>query len=210
MDPLSYRPISINTPFSKLLEKCLHKQITAYAESRGIHTLLQFGFRSKFSAQDAILYFIEKIQSEIEIGNIVHAVLLDLSKALDSLSHQILLKKLESLHFSPSATQIVESFSTGRLQQVSVNGVLSEWIELKQGVPQGTVVGPLFFNLYVNDLPELISRPAPILQYADDCLVLCRDKKFEIALEILRDNVYKLEEYFCLNKLNINGSKTDS
>ena len=160
------------------LEKCLHKQITAYAESRGILTPFQFGFRSKVSAQDAILYFIETIQHEIEIGNIVHAVLLDLSKAFDSLSHQILLKKLESLHFSPSsATQIVESFLTGRLQQVSLNGVLSEWIELKQGVPQGTVAGPLFFNLYVNDLPELISTPAHILQYADDCLVFCSDKK---------------------------------
>ena len=176
MDSLNYRPISITTPFSKILEKCLHKQPTAYAESRGILTPLQFGFRSKVSAQDAILYFIETIQHEIEIRNIVHAVLLDLFKAFDSLSHQVLLKKLESLHFSPSATKIVESFLTGRLQQVSVNGVLSEWIELKQDVPEGTVVGPLFFNLYVNDLPELISRPAHILQCADDCLVFCSDK----------------------------------
>ena len=163
----------------------------------------------KVSAHDAILYFIETIQHEIEIGNIVHAVLLDLSKAFDSLSQQILLQKLKSLHFSPSATQIVESFLTGRLQQVSVNGVLSEWIELKQSVPQGTVVGPLSFNLYVNDLPELISRPAHILQYADNCLVFCSDKKSETALEILQDNIYKLEEYFCLNKLNLNGSKTE-
>ena len=188
LDPLNYRPISITTPFSKIPK---------------------FGFRSKVSAQDAILYFIETTQHEIEIGNIVHAVLLDLSKTFDSLSHQILLKKLESLHFSPSATQIVESFLTGRLQQNSVNGVLSEWIELKQGVPQGTVVGPLFFNLYVNDLPELISRPAHILQYADDCLVFSSDKKTETALEILQDNIYKLEEYLCLNRLNLNGSKTE-
>ena len=170
-DPLNYRPISITTPFSKSLEKCQYKQITAHPESRGILTPLQFGFRSKDSAQDAILYFIETIQHEIEIRNIVNAVLLDLSKAFDSLSHQILLKKLQSLQFSPSATQIVESFLTGRLQQVILNGVLSEWIELTQGVPQGTVIGPLFFNLYVNELPELISKPAHIRQYADDCLV---------------------------------------
>ena len=90
-----------------------------------------------------------------------------------------------------------------------MNGALSEWIELKQGVPQGTVVGPLFFNIYVNDLPELISRPAHLIQYADDCLVFCSDKKSEIALEILQDNVYKLEGYFCLNKLNLNRSKTE-
>ena len=132
-------------------------------------TPLQFGFRSKVAAQDAILCFIETIQYEIEIDNTVHAVLLVISKAFDSLSHQILLKKLQSLHFSPSAIQIVESFFSGRLQQVSVSGVQTEWIELKQGVPQGTVIGPLFFNLYVNDLPELMSETDHILQFADDC-----------------------------------------
>ena len=63
LDPINYRPISITTPFSKILEKCLHKQITAYAENRGMLTLLQFGFRSNVSAQDAILYFIETIHT---------------------------------------------------------------------------------------------------------------------------------------------------
>ena len=95
------------------------------------------------------------------------------------------------------------------MQQVIENGVISEWIELKQGVPQGTVMGPLFFNLYVNDLPEFISKPAHILQYADDCLVFYSDKKPEIALEVLQDTIYKLEEYFCLNKLNLDGNETE-
>ena len=67
----------------------------------------------------------------------------------------------------------------------------SEWIELKQGVPQGTVIGPLFSNLYVNDLPELMSETAHILQYADDCLTLCSDKKSDTALEVLPDNLYE-------------------
>ena len=79
-----------------------------------------------------LFVFFKTIQQEIENGNIVHAAPLDLSKAFDSLSHQILLKKLQSLHFSPSALQTVENCLTGRLQQVSANGVLSEWIESKQ------------------------------------------------------------------------------
>ena len=163
-------------------------------------------FDRKF-LQDAILYFIETIQYEIEFGNIVHAVLLDLSKATDSLPQQIVPKKLQSLHFSPSAIQIVENFLTVRLQQVSVNGVKSKWIDLKPGALQKTVEEPLFFNLYVNDLPELMSKTAHILQYADDCLIFCSDRKSETAHEVLQDNLYKLEEYFCLNKLNLNGEK---
>ena len=90
------------------------------------------------------MYFIETILHAIEIGNFVQAVQLDPSKAFDSLSHPDLLKKLQSLPFSHSAIQIVENFLTGRLQQVSVLGVLSERIELKQGVPYGTVIGPFF------------------------------------------------------------------
>ena len=103
----------------------------------------------------------------------------------------------------------MESFSTGRLQQVSLNCVQSELIELKQGFPQGTVIWPLFFNLYVNDLTKLMRKTAHILQYADDCLIFCSDKKSETALEVLQDNFYKLEEYFCLNKLNSNANKTE-
>ena len=86
LDPIKCRPISITTPFSKIFEKCLHKQISAYAENCGILTPLQFGFRSKVSARNAILYFIETVQYEIEIGNIICADLLDLTKAFDSLS----------------------------------------------------------------------------------------------------------------------------
>ena len=80
-------------------------------------------------------------------------------------------QKIRSFHFLPSAVYIVESFLIGRLQQVSVNCILSERIELKQGIPRGTVIRPLFFKLYVNDLPELTSKTAHISQYADDCLV---------------------------------------
>ena len=92
---------------------------------------------------------------------------------------------------------------------MSVNGVPTEWIELKQGVPQGTVIVPLIFNRYVNDLPELMSETAHILLYADGCLIFCSDKKSETALEVLKDYSYRLEGYFCLNKLNLNASKTE-
>ena len=117
--------------------------------------------------------------------------------------------KLKSLNFSSSAICFIKSFLSDRLQQVSVNGVKSDWIELKQGVPQGTILGPLLFNLYVNDLTEQITDDARIIQYADDCLLYCSHQDSEIALQHLQANIVKLENYFSVHRLNLNGSKTE-
>ena len=116
---------------------------------------------------------LKQSNSKLELLKIVYAVLFDLSKAFDSPSNQIFLGKFQSLHFLPSEIRIVEGFLTGRLHHVSVNGVQSEWMELKQGVSQGTVIGPLIFNLNLNDLPKHMSEAAHKLQYADDCLAFC-------------------------------------
>ena len=199
----------MTTSFSKFLERTIHRQITMYVEINRILTPFQFGFRSGVSSQDAILYFIETLlRHGIEIGNLVHAVLLDLSKAFDS-SHEILLKKLKSLNFSHSAIQCIERFLTKRLQEVTVNGIVSDWIELKQAVPQGSVLGPLLFNLYVYDLSNQISEDAHIIQYADDCLVYCSDSESEIAPNRSQENIVKLDNYFTCNRLNLNDSKTE-
>ena len=167
LDPKNYRPISITTMFSKILEKCIHRQITAYIEEQNL-VPLHFGFRKKVSVEDAVLFFTESVQQEIQDGRIVHAVLLDLSKAFDSLSHEILLYKLKSLSFSFAAISSIKIFLSDRLQQVPLNGVKSDWIELKQGFPQGTILGPLPLNLYVNDLTGQITAVARIIQYVDD------------------------------------------
>ena len=155
------------------------------------------------------MFFTVSVQQEIQDGKIVHAVLLDLSKAFDSLSHKIFLSKLKSLGFSSSAINFIKSFLSDRLQQVSLNGVKSDWIELKQGVPQGTILGPLLFTLYVNDLTEQITEDARIIQYADDCLLFCSHQDPDIALQCLQTNILKLESYFKSQRLNLNGSKTE-
>ena len=171
---------------------------------------LQFGFRKKVSVEDAALFFTESVQQEIQYGEIVHAVLLDLSKAFGSLSREILSSKLKSLGFSSSAISFIKSFLSDRLQQVSLNGVKLDWIELKQ-VPQGTILGPVLFNLYVNDLtgPGQITEDARIIQYADDCLLFCSHQDPHIALQCLQINILKLECYFKSHRLNLNGSKTE-
>ena len=90
-----------------------------------------------------------------------------------------------------------------------MNGVKVDWIELKQGVPQGTILGPLLFNLYVNDLTGQITEDARIIQYADDCLLFCSHQDPDIALQCLQTIFLKLESYFKSHRLNLNGSKTE-
>ena len=125
----------------------------------------------------------------------VHAVFLDLSKDFDSLSQRIFHKKLKTLNFSHSCTECIESFLTKRLQQGTVNGIVSDWMDLKQGVPQGTVLGPLLFNLYVNGFSNQISEKAQITQYDDDCMPYCSDSESEIAVHRLHKNLVELENY---------------
>ena len=135
---------------------------------------------------------------------------MDFSKALESLSHEILLKKLNLLNFSHSATECIESFSTKRLQQqVTVNGMFSDWIELQQGVPQGTMLRPLLFNLYVKGLSNQFNENAHIIQSADGCLLYGSDSELEIALNRLQENGVKLQKYFAFNRLNLNDSQTE-
>ena len=142
-------------------------------------------------------------------GDEMSVTLLDLSEAFDSLSHEILLSKLKSLSFLSSAISFIKSFLSDRLQQVSLKGVKSDWIELKQGVPQGTILGPLLFNLYVNDLTGQITEDARIIQYADDCWLFCSHQDPYIALQCLQTIILKRESYFRSHRINLNGSKTE-
>ena len=128
-------------------------------------TPFQFGFRKNISTQDALVYVTENIRNQIDSKKIVHAALLDLSKAFDSISHEVLIEKMLSFGFSNGANALIASFLNKRIQRINVNGIFPDWIEIKRGVPQG----PLLFNLYVNDIQERLYEGCTLIQYADDC-----------------------------------------
>ena len=155
----------------------------------------QFGFRSKFFTSDALLFPTEKIRYEVDNDRHVSAALLDLSKAFDSLSHEYLLTKLRDSNVELSALSIIQSY-TNRIQKVVLPTTSSDWIQLYQGVPQGTIMGPLLFFIYVNSLKFSIEKPCELLQYADDTFLFVSSKNFNLGINILEKQSEELKYLF--------------
>ena len=139
----------------------------------------------------------------------VASSLLDLSKAFDSISHNLLLAKLKSFNFDTSAINMIESFLKNRSLKVVLQNVSSDWIQLHQGVPQGTILGPLLFNLYVNSMINTIIKPCELVQYADDTFLFVANENIEEAIRHLELNISKMVHFFQCHRLNLNKTKTD-
>ena len=131
---------------STLFEKLLHKQNNQYLSSDNLLSPLQFGFREKISTQDTLLYFKESTLKHVDENDAVYTVCTDLSKAFNSVSHQVLMDKLNLIGFNDDALELIFSFLSHRNQQIVINNTVSDMIETYQGVPQGTVLGPLLFT----------------------------------------------------------------
>lgn len=207
-DPTNYRPISITAPLAKIFERLLLQQINAYLDDQHILIDQQFGFRKARSTKDALVFLTDSIRVELDNNNFVACAALDLSKAFDSISHSILKSKLTDVGFSAQAIELLENFLTNRIQRVHVNETKSEWINIKQGVPQGTILGPVLFLLYINDL-ESHTNGINILQYADDTLIYAADRVANIAKQKIEKSLEKLVTYYESNLLQLNTKKTE-
>ena len=141
----NYRPISVTPIFAKVFERLLLNQLVEYLEKFALLNKKQFGFQSRKSSTDAVLFFIEKIIGILEKNNDTGAVFLDLAKAFNSISHEIFLKKAENIILSQSTILLLKSFLENRTQCVKLGIDLSDKITINHGVPQGTVLGPLIF-----------------------------------------------------------------
>ena len=203
----NYRPISVLPFFSKIFEKVIYNYLVDFMEKNNVIFKRQFGFRQKHSTQQAVITLVNNITNSLETGDIVISLFLDLKKAFDTISHSILLKKLYSYGIRGTAHKWFTSYLTDRTQYVAFDGHTSEILKIKCGVPQGSILGPLLFIIYVNDMCNVSELLFKVL-YADDTCVTIAGKNIDQLIFTLNEEVELLNTWLKSNKLSLNVSKT--
>ena len=202
----NYRPILLLTNFSKLFEKVMQIRLTLFIEQCEILYRFQFGFRSNHSTMHSLVSLINNVATAIDRNQIAAGVF-DLSKAFDTLDHEILFTKLQHYGIRGVALQWIKSYFCNREQFVQYNETCSTMEKLKCGVPQGSILGPLFFILYINDLPNALELSKSYL-FADDTSIYYSNSDIKQLEFVLNSELRKLDIWMKSNKLSVNISKT--
>ena len=206
--PKNYRPISLLWMFNKIFEKLLCKQLVSSIERNKILYKYQFGFRKLYSTTMALIEFSDNIHRLLDDGNYVIGIFIDFTKAFDTVDHEILLHKLHRYGIRGHANDFFRSYLTNRTQYTYVNGVRSDVGSISCGVPQGSVLGPLFFVLYINDLYKAIENVITRL-FADDTALILYEKDLNTLVSTVSRTVQKLCRWCIENKLTISIEKTN-
>ena len=206
-DPNNYRPISSLPLLNKIFEKLLHKRLSSFFESHEVFTDNQFGFRKKMSTNDAVNNLLDNIYKAMDDKDFLGAVFIDLSKAFDTVPHNILLKKLEHYGIRGNALNLLDSYLSNRQQFVSLEGMKSSMQDIKIGVPQGSVLGPLLFLVYINDLPNAVNNVKSIL-FADDTTMFASDKNAYDLCNTISADMLLVKEWLIANSLTLNACKS--
>ena len=187
----NYRPVSLTSICSKMMEHILHSTIMDHFEEHSILTDSQHGFRSKRSCETQLIATVQDLASGLSEGKQIDVILLDFAKAFDKVPHQRLLHKFHYYGIRGSTLNWIESFLSDRKQHVLVEGTMSSVADVDSGVPQGTLMGPLLFLAFINDLPSVVSSPVKL--FADDCLIYK-------TIESPRDTITLQEDLNALEK----------
>ena len=201
----NYRPISILSILSKIIEKLTYKRLIKFIDKNCILNSNQFGFRKAHSTVHAITSIHEQILENINNNEHTISIYLDLSKAFDCVNHNILLSKLEHYGVRGVALNFFKSYLTNRKQYTVVNGFSSDLLYILCGVPQGSTLGPLLFLLYINDLATASKFSASL--FADDTSLLLKHKNISVLERQCNIELVHINNWFLANKLTANLSK---
>ena len=204
----NYRPISLTNPLGKVLEKLMHSRMVNYLEKFKILYDYQFGFRKNYSTSFAVIDVVNMIQNELFEDKFVLGVFMDLQKAFDTINFDILLNKLEHYGFRGICLGWFKSYLIERSQITEVNGMKSDIKITNCGIPQGTVLGPLLFLLYINDITNSTTK-SKIKLFADDSNLFVIGDDLATLFDIANSELSDLSHWISINKLHINYDKTN-
>ena len=204
----NYRPISLLPAISKILEKLVYKRLSSFLTLNNILNPSQFGFRKKYSTDFAITKLLDKVTQSLSEKEHVIALFMDLSKAFDTIDHNILLYKLKRYGIRGFALSWFKSYLSNRQQFVSIGNVESSFLNIKCGVPQGSILGPLLFLIYINDIVNSSTILSFVL-FADDTNIVLSHKNLNRLISTLNVELAKVSSWFKCNKLSLNISKTN-
>ena len=202
----NYRPISLLPILARIFEKLIAEQLSSHCEQNKVIPEQQFGFRKGSGCEHALISAVDSWREHIDGGEVVGALLIDLSKAFDTVSHKLLLDSLRDIGCSTDAMKWFSSYLTDRTQRVVSQMECTAWKTITRGVPQGSGLSPLLFNIFVRDLPT--ASQANTVQFADDVTHSAADKDIDVVKTKLEQS-FKLTKDYCTSKgLTVNAAKT--
>lgn len=207
-EPGNYRPISILVVISKIIERAVFDQLYNYLNDNNMININQSGFRPSYSTGSALINVTEDWYNEIDKGNLIGVCMIDLKKAFDTVNHDIFLQKLKMYKIGKPCIKWFNSYLSGRTQCTAIEGTLSSFSKITCGIPQGSIIGPLAFLIYINDLPNCMSH-CKVNMFADDTGMYYASNSIDDIVKCMNYDLNNGNNWLQSNKLTVNADKCE-
>lgn len=202
----NYRPISLQLSSNMVIEKLLYSQLSSFLEDNNLLHKRQYGFRKGMGTTTAAVSLVEYICELVDKNGLAGGMFIDLSKAFDSVPHQLLCRKAEAIGLHPDSVKLLSSYLSNRSQFVSINDVWSSCESISVGVPQGSVLGPLLFLIFIYDM-SLLPLFGELVQYTDDSTLIYDCNSVDQLITFIEHDFRLLSNYMMDNGIVINVEK---